>query len=187
MCNHPATNVYLVDLNHKGKGAAVRSGMGHAVGDLKLMCDTDLAMPVQHIEDFIREIQLGHDVVIGSRETEGSRRFNESMLRHLIGRAFNRFVNLLTNSGVKDTQCGFKCFTSDSADLLFENQMVDGWAFDVEILMLARKCKMSVLEIPIHWHHNSDSRLKLGTAAIQMIKDTFLIKIRYIFGIYRIR
>lgn len=184
---NPTTNVYTLNLSHKGKGAAVRSGMYHAVGSLKMMCDADLAMPVNHIGDFIREAQAGHDVVVGSREAKGAVRLNESMFRHIVGRFYNWFVNMLINSGFKDTQCGFKCFTSNSAELLFEHQVVNGWAFDVEILMLAKKCNMTMIEIPIQWHHNADSRLRLGPAAIEMIRDTLVVKVRYILGIYKMR
>jgi len=184
---NPGKTAHVINLRHKGKGWAVRSGMAYAVGNLKLMCDTDLAMPVCHIADFIHEIGLGNDVVVGSREVEGAIRFNESVVRHIVGRLFNWFVNIFIKSGFKDTQCGFKCFTSDSARFLFGNQFVNGWAFDVEILMLARKSNMMMIEIPIQWHHNSDSRLHIGTAAIQMIKDTIVMKIREITGIYKIR
>ena len=184
---HPLINVHLIDLMHRGKGAAVRSGMSYATGSFKMMCDADLAMPVDHISDFIREMRLGRDVVVGSREAAGAIRINESKFRHIVGRFFNWFVNLLIDSGFKDTQCGFKCFTSNAAKLLFDRQVVDGWAFDVEVLMLAKKYNMTTFELPIRWYHNSDSRLRIGPAAIEMIRDTILVKIRHIMGIYKMR
>ena len=132
-------NVSLVARDHFGKGWAVRAGMLEAKGLYRFMCDADLAMPIEWVEEFLRRMEAGVDIVIGSREAEGARRFDEPGYRHLMGRVFNRVVRMMTVKGIEDTQCGFKCFREDAASDLFSRQRIRGMGFDAEILYLAQK------------------------------------------------
>ena len=136
---HGEPRVRVESIPHAGKGWAVRRGMLAATGRLRFMCDADLAMPIAHIDDFLRRIDDGYDVVIGSREAEGARRFDEPTLRHVMGRVFNWTVKAIAVPGIQDTQCGFKCFRAAAAEDLFRLQRVPGFGFDVEILHLALK------------------------------------------------
>ena len=174
----------LERIEHGGKGAAVRHGMLAARGEYRFMCDADLAMPISHLSDFLRNMSQGNDIVIGSRQIAGANRYDEPLFRHLLGRAFNKVVQLLAVRGVHDTQCGFKCFSAEAARSLFPMQRTMGWGFDVELLFLARKRGMRVLEIPIDWRHDADSRLSPATAGLDMLRDVLAIRWRSLRGGY---
>lgn len=169
---------------HAGKGAAVRHGMLSATGRYRLMCDADLAMPIRHLSDFMNHMEQGNDVVIGSRQIAGANRYGESQFRHLLGRAFNGLVQLLAVRGFHDTQCGFKCFSAEAAQSLFSFQRTEGWGFDVELLYLARKQRMRILEIPIDWRHDADSRLSPASAGVNMLRDVIAVRWRSLRGVY---
>ena len=172
------SDTFLVRIPHAGKGWAVRAGMLVARGDYRFMCDADLAMPVHWIGAFLERMDAGLDIVIGSREAAGARRFDEPAYRHLMGRVFNRVVRLLTVSGFQDTQCGFKCFRAEAADELFRLQRTKGMGFDVEILFLAVKKGFSIEEMPIDWYHQAISKVRPGADTIDMLKDTIVIRLR---------
>ena len=174
----------LERIAHAGKGAAVRHGMLAARGARRLMCDADLAMPIEHIADFLAQMDEGYDVVIGSRHMAGSNRYDESKLRHVRGRVFNAIVRALTGLVIADTQCGFKCFSAAAAEELFALQRTDGWGFDVETLFLASKRGMRVLEMPIQWHHQAGSAVNPATAWITMLRDVMALRRRWRRGEY---
>ena len=174
----------LERIRHAGKGAAVRHGMLVAQGEYRFMCDADLAMPIGHLSDFLRYMSEGNDIVIGSRQIAGANRYDEPQSRHLLGRAFNKVVQMLAVRGFHDTQCGFKCFSAAAADALFPLQRTTGWGFDVELLFLAKKQGMRVLEIPIDWRHDSDSRLNPASAGLNMLRDVLAVRWRSMLGRY---
>ncbi len=174
----------LERIRHAGKGAAVRHGMLVAQGEYRFMCDADLAMPIDHLSDFLRYMSEGNDIVIGSRQIAGANRYGEPQSRHLLGRAFNKVVQMLAVRGFHDTQCGFKCFSAAAADALFPLQRTTGWGFDVELLFLARKRGIRVLEIPIDWRHDSDSRLNPASAGLNMLRDVLAVRWRSMLGRY---
>ena len=178
-------NVRLIRISHAGKGWAIKAGMLAAKGRYRLMCDADLAMPVHWIRAFLDRMEVGIDIVIGSREADGARRFDEPGYRHLMGRIFNRVVRLLAVGGFQDTQCGFKCFSEGAATQLFHIQKTRGMGFDVEILFLAVKKGMSIEEMPIDWYHQAVSKVRPGADTIDMLKDTILVRLRDITGRYR--
>ncbi len=177
--------VRLKTITHRGKGWAVKHGMLAATGEYRFMCDADLAMPIEHLGTFMDRMAEGYDIVIGSRQIEGARRFDESTLRHSMGRMFNWSVKFLAVGEFQDTQCGFKCFRGEVADELFQLQRTRGWGFDVEILYLALKRRMRVLEMPIDWYHQKDSKVKPGVDSFLMIRDTILVRWRALLGKYR--
>ena len=160
----------------KGKGQAVKRGMLAARGEYCLIFDADLAMPVKEIPKFIPPRLTNCDIAIASREVSGARRYGEPLYRHLIGRGFNFLVRILVLPGLQDTQCGYKCFRSRVIKPLFERQIMTGWAFDVELLAIARQLKYSIREVPIEWHYGPHSRVRIFVDAPKMFAD--LIKIR---------
>lgn len=174
----------LERIRHAGKGAAVRHGMLVAQGEYRFMCDADLAMPIDHLSDFLRYMSEGHDIVIGSRQIAGANRYGEPQSRHFLGRAFNKMVQMLVVRGFHDTQCGFKCFSAAAADAVFPLQRTTGWGFDVELLFLAKKQGMRILEIPIDWRHDSDSRLNPASAGLNMLRDVLAVRWRSMLGRY---
>ncbi len=176
--------VRVESIPHAGKGWAVRHGMLAATGRLRFMCDADLAMPIAHLDDFIRRIYDGYDVVIGSREAEGARRFDEPALRHVMGRVFNWSVKAIAVPRIQDTQCGFKCFRAAAAEDLFHLQRVEGFGFDVEILHLAFKRGYRVHELPIDWRYQTESKVRPAVDSFQMLRDALLVRWRSARGAY---
>ena len=160
----------------RGKGRAVRSGMLEATGEYRFMADADLSMPIEEVTRFLPPALSGYDVAIGSREASDAVRHNEPTYRHLGGRVMNSIIRLLALPGLQDTQCGFKCFRDAAAEELFSKQTQMGWAFDVEILYLARKMNYTIVEVPINWYYNPESKLNLIRDALQMIKDIYSIR-----------
>lgn len=177
--------VRLVSLPQAGKGLAVREGMLEAAGKYRFMCDADMSMPVEYLDIFLARMAERYDVVIGSRQIEGARRFGEPPGRHLMGRVFNWVVQLIAVGGFQDTQCGFKMFRGNVAEDLFRKQRTKGWGFDVEILYMAVTKKMRVLEMPIDWYHEPSSKINPVSDSIEMVKDTVLARWRGIMGAYR--
>ena len=176
--------VRLLRLPHTGKGGAVKAGMLQAKGRYRMMCDADLAMPVEWISGFVEAMERGHDVVIGSRQIEGARRFGESASRHLMGRLFNWCVRLVAVSNFQDTQCGFKCFSAEAAEKLFTLQRSTGFGFDVEILFLASRAGMDVIETPIDWYHQPNSKVRPMIDAALMLKDALALRLNSGLGRY---
>jgi dolichyl-phosphate beta-glucosyltransferase len=163
---------------HRGKGGAVRAGMLASRAAYRFMCDADLSMPVHEIDRFMPPALGDTDVAIGSREGIGARRVGEPLVRHLAGRAFNSLVRLSTVRDIQDTQCGFKMFTAAAADAIFPRVTIEGWAFDIEVLYLARLHNLRVREIPIEWHFRADSRLRMGRDAIAMLREVMRVRQR---------
>lgn len=169
--------VRLLSIPHGGKAAAVRAGMSAAQLDLIVFCDADLATPLDHLADLRAIAAAGCHVVIGSREGIGSRRIGEPHYRHLMGRAFNRLVRLVAIRGIQDTQCGFKLFTRQAAREILRRARLyaDGseavagprvTAFDVELLVVARRLGYTIGVVPVVWTYGEQSK-------VSPLKDTW--------------
>ena len=176
--------IRLETISHSGKGWAVKHGMLASTGKYRFTCDADLAMPIEQLTEFLRRMEEGYDIVIGSRQIAGARRFNEPAVRHVMGRIFNSAVRLLAVGGFQDTQCGFKCFRGEVADELFPLQQTRGFGFDVEILYLALKRGLRVLEMPIDWYHQRVSKVRGGVDSFLMLRDTIMVRWRDLRGSY---
>ena len=177
--------IRLVDAPHRGKGSAVRRGMIEAKGRYRFLCDTDLSMPPEQIERFFGgpDGAPGYDVSIGSREAAGARRIGEPWWRHFIGRVFNWWVRIAAVRNIQDSQCGFKLFSAPAAEAVFRLQRLDGWAFDVELLFLARKAGFTIGEVPIDWRYDPDSRVSLIKGGFAFL-DILKIRLNDILGRY---
>ena len=127
----------VIRLAHRGKGSAVRAGMLAATGARRFLADADLSMPIEFLRAFLQEIDRGASIAVGCRESPGAVRVDEPAFRHVSGRVFNWLTRLLGLTRLDDTQCGFKAFTAAAAEEIFAGQRLDGFAFDVEVLMLA--------------------------------------------------
>ncbi|HEY5731795.1 MAG TPA: dolichyl-phosphate beta-glucosyltransferase [Anaerolineales bacterium] len=171
--------------SERGKGAAVKCGMLEAKGEYRFMCDADLSMPVEEIIKFLPSANAGFDIAIASREAKGAVRYNEPAYRHLGGRGINLIIQVLILPGLNDTQCGFKCFRAEVAEKLFNKQTLPGWSFDIELLYIARRHKYRIEEIPIHWYHDSDTKVRALPDAIRMLQDIFRIHANALRGIYK--
>ena len=166
----------LVRLPHnRGKGAAVRAGMRAATGERRAFIDADGAVPFREMERFGRALDEGADIVIGSRVLDPSR-VEALAHRRYIGAAFRGMVRWLLVRGVEDTQCGFKLFRAAAADLVFTEQRLTGFAFDVEVLARAERLGLRIVELPVEWHEQKGSKVRLVRDGLAMAAD--LVRLR---------
>lgn len=170
----------------RGKGLAVKRGMLEAHGDYRFMCDADFSMPVDEINRFLPPTLVDYDIAVASREAPGAIRYNEPYYRHLVGRIFNHLIRLLALPGLHDTQCGFKCFHGPVAEKLFECQTLTGWSFDVEVLYIAKKRGCKIIEMPIPWYFNPQSKISVLKDSFRMLADLFKIRINDLRGEYHL-
>lgn len=177
-------NLRIMHEEIRGKGWAVRQGMLAAKGAYRFICDADLSMPIEDVVRFIPPQLQDAPIAIASREAPGAVRYDEPEYRHLIGRAFNLLVRVLLLKGLNDTQCGFKCFRADAAEKIFPLVTIQGWTFDVEALFIGRKLGYEIREVPIHWYHKTQSRVKVLRDSFQMGLDLLKIRMNHIAGKY---
>lgn len=173
--------VQLIELgSNRGKGAAVRTGMLASHGSQVLFSDADLATPIEEVVKLQARLADGHEIAIASRGLPDSRiEVRQHPVRELMGRSFNLMVRALTLGGIRDTQCGFKLFTRAAADDLFSQASIDGFAFDVEILWLARG-HYRIAEVPVIWRHIEESKVSAGTDAARMFVDLVRIRLKHL-------
>jgi glycosyltransferase involved in cell wall biosynthesis len=169
---------------HRGKGAALRAGLRAARGALRFMCDADLSMPAREIHRFVSLVPDECDIAIGTREGPGARRVAEPAHRHVMGRAFNALVQYGLLPGLHDTQCGFKLFTARAIEAVLPGTTVDGWAFDLEVLFIARLQGWRVREVPIEWHYRDRSRVSIVRDPWRMARDLWTIRANGRRGVY---
>ena len=172
---HPQLRV--LQNQSRGKGLAVQRGMLEALGEYRFMCDADFSMPVTEINRFLPPALADYDVAIASREAAGAVRYHEPYYRHFIGRGYNLLIRILALPGLNDTQCGFKCFRAAAAEDLFRRQSLPGWSFDVEVLFIGRRRGLRIVEVPIDWYYNAESKIRIFKDSFQMGID--LLKMRF--------
>ncbi len=173
----------LLSVARAGKGLAVRTGMLAAYGAYRFMCDADLSMPIEEVVRFLPP-RVTAEVAIGSREASGAKRFGEPTYRHLMGRIFAQAVKLIVLRGFEDTQCGFKCYQARAAQAIFSRQRLKGWTFDVEDLFLARRLGFSVVDVPIPWYYQAESRVRMAGDSMRMVADLVRIRLNWMRGAY---
>lgn len=171
--------------SEKGKGAAVRLGMLEAIGQYRFMCDADLSMPIEEVAKFLPPVLGDYGVAMASREAPGAHRFNEPWYRHIMGRVFNWIVRMLAIPQFQDTQCGFKCFEARAAEDVFRLQTMNGLGFDVEAVAIALARGYTVLEIPINWYFDADSRVRPVHDTIRMVREVLQVRRNLRTGVYR--
>jgi dolichyl-phosphate beta-glucosyltransferase len=182
----PEVRLIRLAANH-GKGYAVRSGIINSVGRIILFADADGATPISEIERLESALTGGADIAVGSRALRASGvQVQAKFYRHLIGRTFHRLVEWLTDCGVKDTQCGFKLFDSRVAQDLFSRMRMNGYSFDVEVLIMARRLGYRVAEVPVNWTHMPGSKVRLTVDSFLMAADLFRIRAHCLRGEYEI-
>jgi len=161
----------------KGKGLAVRLGMLAAHGQYRFLADADLSMPIAEISRFLPPRLTDFDIAIATREGPGAVRYHEPWHRHLMGRGFNRLVQLLALPGIQDSQCGFKMFRGPVAEDVFRRTTLEGMAFDVEVLFIARRRGYRIVEVPIPWYFDPDSRVHPVRDTLHMLRE--LLRLRW--------
>ena len=179
-------SIKLISNGHnKGKGFSVRSGVLSSLGNYVLFSDADLSTPIEELNKLMLYFSQGYDVVIGSRALKESNIIlKQSWLRQSMGKVFNLLVRLLRLADVKDTQCGFKCFSGDAARKIFKLQRFDGFCFDVEVLYIAKLLGYKVKDVPVVWVNRVDSRVGIVKDSLKMFLDLFKIRINILRGLY---
>jgi dolichyl-phosphate beta-glucosyltransferase len=163
---------------NRGKGHAVKTGALSAKGSNIIFYDVDLAVSVSSIGVALRKLAV-HPVVIGVRRGNGSVIVvHQPLVREWLGRIFTWYANALLHLNVRDVTCGFKGFQKQEARELFNDQWLDGWAFDAEILYLARKKGYSVYQLPVKWSHRTGSKVSMVRDSIASFVGVLRIRFR---------
>lgn len=174
-----------MDIKEGGKGNAVKRGiLEKATGDIIMFMDADNATPISEIEKFLPYFDQGFDVVIGSRYTNPDLvKVHQPFYRILLSRMSNLLIQLLAVPGIKDTQLGFKAFTSKAAKEIFPVVTVLRWGFDMEVLTVALARGYKIKEIGVSWTEHGGGHVPL-TAYAESLIDLFKIKLRSLSGKY---
>jgi len=190
--------IRLIKNSHKGKGPTVWKGVMEARGKYIYIADADLSSPMEELKKLSMWLtEHDYDVVIASREGHGADRVSEPFYRHLMGRVFNFWVQLMALPGIKDSQCGFKLFKSEVAKDVFSRLTIYGdnapqrekaylGAFDVEVLFVALKLGYKVKEVPVKWIYVDTTRLNPFSDSINMVLDVLKVRLNNLKGVYKL-
>ena len=174
----PLLRSFTAPAGRRGKGHAVAHGIRQARGELVLLADVDLSAPLGETAKLTAVLNRGADVAIGSRALDGAHVEGTPLPRELMGRTFNAFVRAATALDLHDTQCPLKLLRTDLARRLVHDQIATGFAFDVELLMRARRAGARVAEVPIAFEHDRDSRVRPIASAAAMAYDVLRLSLR---------
>ena len=172
---------------NRGKGYSVRHGMTEARGDIVLFTDADLSAPIEEADKLIAAIETEtYDVAIGSRALDRNlTTVHESGFREFAGIIFNKIVRAVLWLPFVDTQCGFKAFRRERCKIIFEQQRIERFGFDPELLYLARHHGLKSVEIPVRWAHSPATKVNMLRDSVQMFLDVFTIRWNAMRGRYR--
>lgn len=169
---------------NRGKGFSVRRGMLEAGGRIVLFTDADLSAPIDEADKLISAL-ADHDVAIGSRALNRSLiSVHQSVFREYAGMIFNFIVRAILRLPFVDTQCGFKAFRRERCQVLFQQQRIERFGFDPELLYLARHHGLRTIEIPVRWAHSPATKVSMFRDSIQMFLDVFIIRWNGLMGRY---
>jgi glycosyltransferase involved in cell wall biosynthesis len=181
---HPSLRL-LENPGNRGKGYSVRNGMLHARGEVLLFSDADFSSPIEEAAKLFAAIAAGADIAIGSRWLRTELQIRKQPLhRQLFGRMFNLALRMVLGLHFADTQCGFKAFTRRAALTIFPLQNIERWGFDPEILYLARKLDLKVVEVPVTWAHRDGTRINPVRDGVRMLGEMFRIRWNSLSGKY---
>lgn len=170
---------------NRGKGFCVRRGMLEARGQFILFSDADLSTPIEHVERLFDALKRGAHIAIGSRaHPESDIAVRQPWWRERMGRTFNWFVQRAAVRGIRDTQCGFKCFTREAARRVFPRQRLERFGFDVEVLFIARRLGYRIVEVPITWRNHALSKVHPVRDSASMLWDLVRIRLHDRRGLY---
>jgi glycosyltransferase involved in cell wall biosynthesis len=170
---------------NRGKGFSVKHGSLEARGDIVLFTDADLSAPIEEGEKLFAALKT-YDVAIGSRAVDRSLiEVHESPFREFAGIVFNKIVRTILRLPFVDTQCGFKAFRRERCKIIFEQQTIERFGFDPELLYLARHHGLSIKEVPVRWAHSPATKVSMMRDSVQMFLDVFIIGWNGLMGRYR--
>lgn len=184
MSEHLAIRVVSNGTN-RGKGFSVRHGMLEARGRIALFTDADLSAPIDEADKLLAAVEGCYDVAIGSRAMNRSLiSARQSRFREFAGIVFNTVVRLCLRLPFVDTQCGFKAFKREPCKIIFEQQRIERFGFDPELLYLARHHGLRSTEIPVRWAHSPGTKVSMFRDSLQMFADVFIIRWNALAGRY---
>jgi len=171
---------------NRGKGYSVRHGMLEARGEIALFTDADLSTPIEETDKLLQAMHSdGCDGAIGSRAMDRTLiEVRQSAVREQAGILFNRLVRWIMGIGFSDTQCGFKAFRRERARIIFEQQRIERFGFDPEILFLAKRHGLHVAEVPVRWSHDAATKVNVLADGMRMLSELLLIRWNAIRGLY---
>jgi dolichyl-phosphate beta-glucosyltransferase len=177
----------LRNSHNRGKGYSVRRGMLETVAEYALLTDADLSTPIEDFNKLEDEIYArGCDIALGSRDVPGAiLEKRQPWYRENAGKAFNRVVRFITGLPFRDTQCGFKLFKMSTCRDIFREQRIEKFAFDVEVLFIARKWGLRLTEVPITWRHSEGSKVQISRDFLRTAADVLRIRWNDYQGLYR--
>jgi len=174
----------VANKKNRGKGYSVRLGMLEARGSIVLFTDADLSAPIGETDKLLAAL-ADHDVAIGSRALNRSLiSVHQSVFREYAGIVFNLIVRAILRLPFVDTQCGFKAFRRERCRVIFQQQRIERFGFDPELLYLARHHGLSAAEIPVRWAHSPATKVSMWRDSIQMFLDVFIIRWNALTGRY---
>ena len=181
---HPRLHL-IKNPGNRGKGYSVRNGLLQAAGDIVMFTDADLSAPMEEANRLLAAIDAGADVAIGSRWMDRTRQtIHQPLYRQFFGRCFNAITRGVMGLPFKDTQCGFKAFRREAAQVIFRLQRIERWGFDPEILFIARKLKYTITEVPVTWGHDERSRMSYLKDGMKMLEEMAVIRWNSVAGRY---
>ena len=184
MDRHPRLHL-IENPGNRGKGYSVRNGLLQAAGDIVMFTDADLSAPMEEANRLLAAIDAGADVAIGSRWMDRARQtIQQPLYRQVFGRCFNGITRGVMGLPFKDTQCGFKAFRREAAQVIFRLQTIERWGFDPEILFIARKLRYSIVEVPVTWGHDERSRMSYLKDGMKMLEEMAIIRYNSLAGRY---
>jgi dolichyl-phosphate beta-glucosyltransferase len=170
---------------NRGKGFSVRQGMLEAHGRIALFTDADLSAPIEEADKLLAAVDNRYDVAIGSRAMNRSLiSARQSRFREFAGIVFNTVVRFCLRLPFVDTQCGFKAFKREPCKIIFEQQRIERFGFDPELLYLARHHGLHATEIPVRWAHSPGTKVSMLRDSLQMFGDVFIIRWNALAGRY---
>ncbi len=168
---------------NRGKGYAVKTGMKAIGGGMTyiLMCDADMSTPLCEIAKFVPAMERGVPVIIGSRKAPGSHILeHQNWIRQKMGESYASLACFITGLNFKDLGCGFKVFSKQSAEKIFPEVRTNGWIFDTEALLLARKNNFAIEEVGVDWVNDKDSRVKIFSGIVDSLINLLLIRLHHL-------
>jgi dolichyl-phosphate beta-glucosyltransferase len=167
----------LTHTANRGKGAAVRTGVLAATGDTIAFTDADLSYAPEQLEGLLEIVESGFDVVVGSRKHDMTRTLVQAgRLREIGGRVINWLTQAVLLGNYRDTQCGLKAFRAEAGRLIFERSKIDGFAFDVEVFVIAERNGLTLAEVPVTVVNTTRSTVRVVRDALRLVWDLFRIR-----------
>jgi dolichyl-phosphate beta-glucosyltransferase len=175
--SNPALLKLVSNPGNMGKGFSVRRGVQESCGRFIVFMDADLPYELGAIEDFLKALQSGHDLAVGSRVLPSSSVRGVSAIRYLAGQVFSWLEQAVLGTGLADTQCGFKAFNVDAAREIFQRVTIDGFGFDVEMVYIARKLHYSIQPVAVQMiDRHRASRVRLVEDSVKMFLNLFTVR-----------